>query len=83
MDSLQIDLFLKKECCLGVRVRVRGSVFPLSYNFYVTNVNFTRVRYKLSSLICEVERSRFTFASDLSYIASIFFANENFTHEST
>ena len=42
--------FLKKECCLEVRVRVRGSVFPLSCNFYVTNVNFTRVRYKLSSL---------------------------------
>ena len=50
VDSLQIDLFFKKECCLGVRVRVRGSVFPLSCNFYVTNVNFTRVRYKLSSL---------------------------------
>ena len=56
VDSLQIDLFLKKECCLGVRVRVRGSVFPLSCNFYVTNVNFTRVRYKLAIEVHVCER---------------------------
>ena len=83
--------FLKKECCFGVRVRVRVRFFPLSCNFYVTDVNFTRVnkikaRFKLSSLnvkLSDQGSNCHVYERPASYIASILFANENFTREPT